>query len=197
MTDRNATLEALEGRTPALFLLAGGIMIVFLVNTYLRTFTGNSYPVVQDVVAPFGFFIGVIGLVGFYSALADRTGTVARVAAALAAVTAVCWTVIIGSSIFIGGEPGGPLAIVPIVTIVAMILSFAMFGVISLRSGTYSPVVGVLLLLESGMFLLVMTPVPGFVIDIGHVLAYLGLGITLWNSGMLAGRGEPAVDSTA
>ena len=67
MSDRNATLDALEGKAPAIFLVAGLVMIVFAANTYLKTFTGTSYPIVQGVVAPIGFFVGVVGLFGLYS----------------------------------------------------------------------------------------------------------------------------------
>ena len=38
MTDRNATLDALEGKAPAIFLVAGLVMIVFAANTYFKTY---------------------------------------------------------------------------------------------------------------------------------------------------------------
>lgn len=196
MTDQDEVLDTLEQWSPALFLVAGGLMIVFAVNTYLKTFTGTSYPVVQGVVAPIGFFIGVVGLFGVYAGLADRTSRLARPAVLVTTIAAVGWLVIIAASIILGGEPGGPLAIVPLATIVSMILAFGLFGIISLHSGTHSRVIGVLLLAESVMFLLVIAGVPGFLIDTGHVLAYGGIGITLWTTGARPDSAEPALDST-
>lgn len=196
MTDRNGMLRALEGKTPALFLVAGVVMIIFAANTYLKTFTGTSYPVVQGVVAPVGFFVGVIGLIGLYSGLAGRASTLARVAAVVTGIAALGWVVIVVASIVSQGEPSGPLAVVPLVTIVSMILAFALFGITSLRSGIHSRVVGVLLLVESAMFLLVIAGVPGFLIDTGHVLAYLGIGIALWTTDLPSDSADPAPDST-
>lgn len=182
MIDRIGIPKALEGKAPALFLLAGSLMIVFAVNTYLKTFTGASYPVVQGLVAPVGFFVGVVGLFGLYPDLVDRLPTVARIAVVVTTVAAIGWIVIIGAGVISQQEPGGPLAIVPLVTIGSMILAFAMFGVISLRSGIHSRIVGTFLVVESVMFLLVILGVPGFLIDTGHVVAYLGIGVTLWTT---------------
>lgn len=196
MTDRTGIAGVLEAKTPALFLVAGGFMVVFAVNTYLKTFTGTSYPVVQGVIAPVGFLVGVVGLFGLYTGLADRTSAVARAAAVVTGVAAAGWVVIIGASVASQGEPSGPLAIVPLVTIVSMVLAFALFGVTSLRSGIHSRVVGVLLLMESVMFLLVIAGVPGFAIDTGHVLAYLGIGVTLRTTGTSPDTAEGAADST-
>lgn len=180
MTERGGPLAALGRRTATVFLVAGGLMVVFAANTYLKTFMGTSYPVVQGIIAPIGFLVGVIGLLGLYVRVADSAPAMLRVAAALAAFAAVSWVVIIASSAILQGEPGGPLAIVPLLTIVSMTLAFTLFGAATLYTGVYSPVVGVLLLLEGVMFLLVIAGIPGFIIDLGHVLAYLGLGTTLW-----------------
>jgi len=196
MTDRDAPLAALEGKAPALFLVAGGVMIVFAANTYLKTFAGTSYPVVQNLVAPFGFLVGVVGLLGLYAGIDDQPPTLARVAAGVAVFTVVCWVLVIGGGLVLGGEPTGPLSVVPIVTIVAMVLAFALFGVASLRSDVHSRVVGVLLLVESLMFLLVIAGVPGFLIDLGHVLAYLGIGIALRTGVVPSDSAEAAPDST-
>jgi hypothetical protein len=196
MTDRDAILGPLEARAPALFLVAGGLMMVFAVNTYLKTFTGTSYPVVQGVVAPVGFLVGVVGLFGLYAGVGDPAPALARAAVAVAAVAAVGWVVIVVASIVTQGEPGGPLAVVPLVTIVSMSLAFALFGVTSIRSGDHSRVVGALLLGESAMFLLVVAGVPGFLIDTGHVLAYLGIGIVLRGDPASSANTEPAPDST-
>jgi len=202
VTDHTGTAEALEGKASALFLVAGGIMVVFAANTYLKTFAGTSYPVVQGVVAPSGFLLGVVGLFGLYPALADRTPGLTRVAAAAALVTTAGWSVIVamgvGKAAGVLSEPGGPLAIVPLVVIVSMILTFGLFGVTSLHTGVYPWIVGALLLVESAMFLVLLLRVAPYLllIDIGHVLAYLGVGVTLRTTGVPSDSAEPAPDST-
>lgn len=202
MTDRHGALGWLEKRAPTLFLVAGGLAVVFGLNTALRTFVGTSYPVVQDVVGPIGFFVGVVGLFGLYPALADRTPTLARIAAAVAVVPAVGYFAIvvmgIGSTAGVLSYPTGPLAAIPIVVIVTMVLAFGLFGVTSLRAGTRSRVVGALLLVESAMFLLLILNVVPFVLtDIGHVIAYLGVGVTLRTEGVPTGSTEPTADADA
>jgi hypothetical protein len=202
MTDRRGALGWLEKRAPTLFLVAGGLAVVFAANTALRTFVGTSYPVVQDVVGPIGFFVGVVGLFGLYPALADRTPTLARIAAAVAVVPAVGYFAIvvmgIGSTAGVLSYPTGPLAAIPIVVIVTMVLAFGLFGVTSLRAGVRSRVVGALLLVESAMFLLLILNVVPFVLtDIGHVIAYLGVGVTLWTEGVPTGSAEPMTDADA
>lgn len=196
MTDRDVILDILGERPHRLFLVAGGLIVIFAVNTYLKTFTGTSYPVIQGVVAPTGFLVGVVGLFGLYAGLADRSHTAARVAGVVTAVATVGWIVVIVASTVLGGEPGGPLTVVPVVTLVSMIIAFGLFGIISIRTGDYSRVVGVLLIVEAIMFLLVIAGVPGYLIDTGHVLAYFGIGITLRARVVPSEGADPTPDST-
>lgn len=196
MTDGTELRGALEAKAPTLFLVAGALMVVFAANTYLKTFAGSSYPVVQGVVAPVGFLVGVVGLYALYAGLDDPPSTAARAASVVTVVAAAGWVVIIAASIVLEGEPGGPLAVVPLVTIVSMILAFGLFGVDGIRSGTYPRVVGALLLVESAMFLLVVLGVPGYLIDTGHVLAYTGIGLSLRARNLPADTTEAPADST-
>lgn len=197
MTDRDAILDTLAERSHVLFLIAGSLMTVFAVNTYLKTFTGTSYPVIQGIVAPTGFLVGVVGLFGLYAGLDDRSHAVARVGVVVTAVATVGWIAVIVASVVLGGEPGGALVVVPLGTIVSMSIAFALFAGVSIRAGDYSRVVGMLLLLESVMFLLVIAGVPGYLIDSGHVIAYLGIGITLRTGVVPSDGAEPTPDSTA
>lgn len=196
MTDGDVIRDAFAEKAHTLFLLAGTLMVIFAVNTYLKTFAGTSYPVIQGVVAPIGFFVGVLGLFGLYTRLTDRSHTLARLASGVTAIAAIGWGVIIIASVILRGEPGGPLAVAPLVTIVSMILAFGLFGAIHLRARERSRTVGGLLLLESALFLLVIVGVPGYLIDTGHVLAYLGIGIILWGRVVPTDGAEPTPDST-
>lgn len=203
MSDRNATLEGLEGKVSVFFLVAGMLMIVFAANTYLKTFAGISYPVIQGVIAPSGFLLGAVGLFGLYSGLADRAPNLARGAAGIAVITTVGWITIIvngiGEALGVLSQPSGPLAIIPLVVIVTMILVFGLFGATILYTGAYSWIIGALLLLESAMFLVLILDLAPYLllIDIGHIVAYLGVGITLRTTDIPSGSTDPVPDSTA
>ena len=201
MNDHNAPLEALEARAPTLFVVAGMVMIVFAANTYLKTFAGTSYPVIQAVIAPSGFLVGVVGLFGLSHRLADRTPRLAQGAAGIALITVVGWVAIIvngiGKTIGVLSQPSGPLAVIPLVVIVAMILGFGLFGAAILYTGAYSWIVGALLVLESAMFLVLVLDLAPYLllVDFGHILAYLGIGIALWTTDVPSDSTNPAPDS--
>lgn len=201
MTEQNGPLTVLEARTPVVFFVAGVLMVAFAVNTYLKTFVGTSYPVIQNAVAPFGFLVGVVGLFGLYPAIADPAPRLARVAGAVATITTAGWVIILLNSIGrlagVLSEPEGPLAMAPIVVIVSMILAFALFGTTSLYTGAHSRLVGGLLLVESTMFLVLLARVAPYLllIDIGHIVAYLGLAITLRATAVTADGTDRASDS--
>jgi hypothetical protein len=193
--------DSLERWGATVFLVAGGLATVFLINTLLTTFTGTSYPVVGGLVGPIGFLISVVGLFGLYPALADRTPRLARVAAVVAVIPLLGWTTIIvgglGEAVGVWGQPPEWAAILPLITIVTMLLAFGLFGVTNLRAGVHSRIVGGLLLVESAMYLLLLSgAVPAFVIDIGHVVALLGVGIALRTEGVPTESTDPAADAT-
>lgn len=184
-----------------LFLVAGMAMIVFAANTYLKTFAGTSSPVIQGVIGPSGFLVGVVGLFGLYPRLADRTRMLARGAAGIALIAAVGWVVIIvngiGETLGVLSQPSGPLAVIPLVVIGTMILGYGLFGATTLYTGAHSWLVGALLGLESAMFLVLILDLAPYLllIDIGHIVAYLGIAITLWTTDVPSDNTEPAPDS--
>lgn len=183
------------------FLLAGALMVAFAANTYLKTFVGTSYPVIQYGIAPFGFLVGVVGLFGLYPTLADAAPRLARVAGAVATITTAGWVIILVSAIGrlagVLSEPEGPLAMVPMVVIVSMIVAFALFGTTSLYTGAHAWIIGGLLLVESAMFLVLLLRVAPYLllIDIGHIVAYLGLAVTLRATAVSSDSADPATDS--
>lgn len=194
--------NSLEKRNATLFFVAGGLLVVFAVNTGLRTFVGQSSPLVQGLVAPAGFFVGVLGLLGLYPAIADRIPTSAHAAGVLAGVTAAYWIVIVAGSL---GEIAGALPaseeLFPMAffvgVYVAMLLTYALFGAVTLHAGVHSRTVGLLVLGPAAMFLLLMAgAAPNFVIDTGHALFHLGIGIALRAEGVPTESAEPAADAT-
>lgn len=202
MADSDRLFESLEGKSQRLFLVAGSLLAVFAANTAFQTFIGESYLLVQSLVAPTGFLVGVLGLLGLYPALVDRTPTMARAAGLLAGGTAVYWIVLLAGSL---GEIAGAIpaseAVFPIVFFfgiyVAMILTYAVFGIVVLRAGVQSRLVGLSLLGPAVMFLLLMVrAAPNYAIDAGHALFHLGAGILLWTDDVPSDQAELAPDSS-
>lgn len=201
MTRRDGVVGVFDGKSPTLFLLGGLLMVAFVTNTYLTTFTGSGYPVLHDVVGPAGFAIGTLGLFGLYPALAERMPRLARIAAAVAILPAIGWTIIVlgGVATTTGLLPAdtSPPVVIPIGTIATTLLAFLLFGITTLRADTHSRLVGILLLVPAAMFVLLMVRLaPPFVIDSGHLVGILGTGIALRASGTPAERGDPSLDAT-
>jgi len=203
MATSNWASKPLNGKSPMLFLLAGGLLAVFAANTGAQTFIGESYPLVQNLVAPAGFLVGVLALLGLSPAVADRTPTLARAAGLLAGVTAVYWTVIIAGSL---GEIAGVIPaseeVFPVVfffgVYVATLLTYGVLGIVVLRAGVWSRLVGLFILGPAVMFLLLMgRAAPNYVIDAGHALFHLATGVVLWTGDVPSDRAESAPDSPA
>lgn len=201
MAERKGLFGSLDGQSATLFLVGGGLMTVFAVNTTLRTFVGTSFPPVQGLIGPAGFWLGVIGLLGLYPELADRTPNLALVGALVAVIPAVGWPLIIlrGIAIEVLGITGLPevLAALPMVVIASMLLVFGLFGIASLRAGGHSRAVGILLCVPATGFLLLITnAAPHVVIDAGHAVGYLGAGVILRNADSSADRTGRVADAT-
>lgn len=206
MAWRESALGALEQRSHMLYLAAGMILILFPTNTALKTFTGTSYPVVGEIIAPAGFLIGVLGLLGLYPSIAEQTPRLARAAAVLAALLAADWGLIILKNAAIMAdlipEIGALTAVTGLFAVSTMILSYALFGVAGVRTGVYQPWVHRLMLLEAAVmihvFIILFAPIsiPLYLIEIGHVITHLGIGITLYSAGLPSDGMEPTPDAT-
>lgn len=201
MTRHDGVTGVLHGKSPGLFLLAGILMVAFATNTYLTTFSGSGYPVIQSVVGPAGFGLGTLALLGLYPTLVERTPRLARIAAAVAILPAIGWTIIVlgGVATTTGVLPAdsSPPVVIPMGTIATTLLAFLLFGITTLRADTHSRLVGILLLVPAAMFVLLMARLaPPFVIDSGHLVGILGTGIALRASGTPAERGDPSIDAT-
>lgn len=188
--------------SPYLFFAAAVGAFAFAVANGLRTYAGTSYPIVNEVIAPVGFMLGVLGLLGLSADLVPTGGTLARVSRWVAFVPVVTWTVLIVAGIAetAGAIPDGgvlPMA-VPLVTIATMTLAFVLFGATTLRTAVYPTVAGVLMLLEAVAFVLVIGRlIPPVAIDTLHTVVYLGLGWVATTYGAARTRAEePAGDAT-
>lgn len=209
MTRSTGVLEPLEGRSATIFLLAGGLLVVFAANTGLRAFAGGGYSAIHSVFGPGGFFLGLVGLFGLYPGLVGRTPILARATGAVAALPAIGWFVIVvfGIGSTAGLLPGMSVVFppaFPILVFLTTILAYVLFGVASLRAGIHSQPVGIVLLLPAVPFLTligavaVMSPVAWleFAIDSGHALAHLTVWLALRSEGVSTDHGEPTAEAT-
>lgn len=188
MSKQDALLNRLNDWSPQLFLISGAIMILFAVHTTLTTYAGISYRPVQEFIVPGGFFLGVVGLIGLYPVFAERSRSLALLAALVAIVPAVCWALLtlggIGEVSGILPEGGVLPTAIRFVVFAGMIASFTLFGLLTLYTGSLPSIVGILMLVEASSYILLIARlVPFFVVDILHVVAILGIGIVLWTGG--------------
>lgn len=202
MATDDSVLTQIQPWSPKLFLVTALTAIVFGVDNFLKTFEGTSFPVIGEVIVPAGFLLGVIGLLGLYPPLADQGSRLARAAAAVAVIPVIGWTLLVigGVGEEVGLLPqGGVLPIaVPMTVIITMLVTYLLFGLTTLRTEVYPRSIGLFMLLESANYVVLLSgALPPYVIDAGHAVAYLGLGITLLANGFPTDRSEPAVDSTA
>lgn len=145
----NRRWRALERWSPTLFLVGGGLVAGHATIRGLEAFTAVSPP--PDVLGPVGYFLGMVGLLGLYPALVDRSPRVARSAAAVAIVPLVGWSwfSIAAFAELAGIVPPASAAIpgpVFLVHVVTFVLTYGLFAVASIRAGSSLRLVGVLLL---------------------------------------------------
>lgn len=209
MSDRSGFLAPLADHSPRVFLVAGGLLAVFAANTGARIFTDGGVTAIHSAVGPAGFFVGLVGLLGLYPGIVDERGILGRLVGIVAAVPLVGWFVItvfgLGNTIGVAPDatvvlPGPAFIVVFLLTMLAYIL----FSIATLRTDAHSRTVGVLLFAPAIPFLtliLVVQAIPGvewgeFVIDSGHALAHLAVGIVLRGRTVTTDHSEPAPDAT-
>lgn len=209
MTDKAGPLAPVEGKSAVLYLVAGGLLVVFAANTAARVFAGMGTQPIHNFVGPVGFFVGLLGLFGLYPGLAGRGSVLARVTALVAVIPLVGWFVI---TVFGIGNTVGVLPDISVVlpgaavimVFVATMLTYLLAGTTSLRSDAHSLAVGLLLLAPAIPYLMLILAVQvllpaawgEFVIDSVHALAHLALGAALWTEGATADTPASAADPT-
>jgi hypothetical protein len=207
MATRTNRLAPLERRTSTLYLAASVLMVVFVANTALRTYQGTSFGVVQQFIAPAGFLLGLLGLIGSYRSLSTEAGRVTQVALAVAVLSALNWASIVALGVLetAGIIPENPTvqAITGVLALFSMVFAYGLFGIATARTTVYPRVVAGLLLLEALTFVAMLANsvasigAPVIVFEVSHLVVYLGLGVTLRGTDAAAGRTDPATDPTA
>ncbi|WP_440991248.1 hypothetical protein [Haloarchaeobius baliensis] len=202
----DSVFVTLERWSSRLYLVAAAVMVVFVLNTALRLSQGTAYPVVQEFVAPAGFFVGLVGLMGLYRGLSRNARRLAQASLALAALSALNWGAIVVAGVLetanIVPENTAFQAITGILALFSMILAYGLFGITSTMTGTYRRIIGALLLLEAVTFVAMFVNkaagigAPVIVFELSHLVVYLGIGVVHSGEGGLPDRADQATDTT-
>jgi hypothetical protein len=149
-----AQWELLERRSPELFLSAGVLLFGYAALNGLVAFTDMAYVAVEDVVAPAGLVLGLLGLLGVYPGLVDRSPKLARIGAVCAGLGALAFSVITlqGLAVLVGFESTSAPGILLLLGVVGMIPGYLSFGVATLRVSVDRRTVGLVLLLPAVVF---------------------------------------------
>lgn len=206
-----SALEPLEDRSATLFLVAGGLLVVFAVLLGVEAVTGGSAP--EDVFGPPGFAIAALGLLGLYPALAERSRWLAGIGAVAAAIASVGWAVLTVLSILeLVGVSGmatpeetvfGAVALGA--TGLGMLLGYPLIAIATLRSDDHPRTLGLLLLAPPVIFVsvfAVLAPILGeggawgpFIAASAQAAAHLAIGFRLRGEiqavGSFSRRDEP------
>lgn len=194
-----------------MFILAGGLFVVFAGFWGAFAFTEMRSEVVQNVVGPAGWTAAFIGLLGLYPSLADRSPRLAAAGAVFAALGIVGGTVSIVGNLLpvLGwmGESPAWLAPIQLLLLLGIVLGFLTVGIATLRTPAWSTGVGLLLLAPAIIFLVNIVrvamlgsttpPWSPFVLGSGQALALLGIGYLLRAEPLSADGATSSVETTA
>jgi len=181
--------EWLEARSPTVFLVGGGLVVVY---AGLHGIEAATDMVLEPNPFEFGYVIGFLGLLGLYPTLVDKSPWLARAGAVaavlgmigLSAFTALHLAVLAGVVV-----PGGPAwfgVFIPL-PLIGFVVGYFSIGIASLRTDTHPRLVG-LLLLVPGIIVVVMiiqilagwtSELQAFVISAGEAMAHLAIGATI------------------
>lgn len=176
--------ESLEGWSATAFLVAG---VLFLVNVGILAILGGVADMLSlsrelgQVFVGAGWTAALIGLLGLYPGLADRSRWLARAGAACAAIgTVVFAAMAVVMFVFVTGIVNGDFAtLVPIFlpgVFVGSVLGFVLFAAASLRAGVHSRAFGVLLLIPA---VIVVTNILVGANGMGSLLSTIGIVVAL------------------
>lgn len=190
MASETGRLRWLEANAANLFLLGGALYAVLVANRILATYTGTSFPQATVFATVAGILIP-LGLLGLYPALVERRPYLSPVAAAVAVVPILAWSlVLVGNVLDATGvltEAPGPLGLTPFVAMITFHLAFALHGVTVLLADVNPKAVGVLMLVTAIVFPLWMTVLSGLPSFVGNgvsLVTFLGIGLLLRNAGL-------------
>lgn len=184
------TWSALEQWSPTLFLIGGAGVVTHAALMGIEAFT--TLPTPPDVFVTTGHLIALIGLLGLYPRLVNRTPRLTRLAGIVGIGATAGWSVMtLGKFGVLVGVWESLNSAFPgvffIILLGSSILTYCLFGLASLRSGLGSRTVG-LLVLAPGVFMTVLlvdsaltglSALDGFLIGGGIAISMLTLGFKL------------------
>lgn len=185
---------SIEQWSPTLFLVGGCLLLGHAAVQGITVFTDLTPP--PDVFVTTGHLVALVGLIGLYPVLVDRTPRLARGAGAVAVVPLAGWLLMtitqfltiagIASSL-IDTLPGAVIMLVPVATF----LTYVLFGAATLRAGEGSRMVGILVLAPAALIVVLLAgsalteaaAIVGLVVGSGLAVSMLALGYRLrtWN----------------
>lgn len=194
--------DRLESRAPQLFIVGAALYAVLVGNRILATYVGQSFPE-ATVFATVATILIPLGMLGLYPSLSVQRPYLARVAAAVAVIPAIGWSIVLLGGVLeatgILTEAPGLLALTPFVAIIGGYVAYALHGITVLLADIHPRAVGVLFLVAAPvypLFLTILSGVPVFVANGIVTLCILGVGLSLRTSEPSAGV-EASTESIA
>lgn len=205
--------EPLERWSPTAFLIAGVVFVIDAAIVATNVIVGAEHLMLfgQAFVGA-GWTAALIGLLGLYPRLADRSYWLARIGAASAIIGTVTYAVMaIAALVYYAGIPSGEFgAIVPYYlpgVFIGSILGFVAISIAILRTTVFSRVLSVLFLILPAIVIVnfatgaagVSTPTTILVVVIALAVVMLAIGYRLQTGSALTGRedAQPARDLQA
>ncbi len=193
--------NSLEQWSSTAFLIGGVILIgsAALAGYDVINGTDVRLPLGQAFIGA-GWAVALIGLLGLYPRLADRSRWLARAAAAFTVIGILGYGVmsVVSFAAFAGFLGSELETIAPLflpVVLIGTLLTFPLMSAASFRTDTYSQPVNILLLAPPVIFLVnVFTPTPAevvFVIVVALIIVYVTLGYRLRTEARSSGYTEP------
>ncbi|MEF8826340.1 MAG: hypothetical protein V5A27_08405 [Halapricum sp.] len=200
--------NAVEQWSPTLFLAGGGLLVGHAAVQGIKAFTAMTTP--PDLFVTTGHLVALLGLLGLYPVLVDRTPRLARVAVAVAAIPLAGWVVMTATQFLTvaGVVPSMTDALpgaVGMLVAVSTALTYVLFGVATLRVGGDSRTVGVLVLAPAALIVVLLvaslvmeaSAILGLIIGGGFALSMLALGARLRSWDRRTEYTAPTTDATA
>lgn len=201
--------ELLEYGSSRLILVASVLFVGHAVVRGIEAFTTMQPPV--DVFGPAGYLAAILGLLGLYPALSDRSPMLSRVFAGIAVILVPAWALVAGWNF---GEAAGVLpsqaTVIPgaffFLLIVSTLLLYLLSGVASLRADSHTPTLGILLmtpatllglLIVGGTLLPIAPATGGVIIGSGLAISHGSIGGSLWTAGATTDHMDPSGDVAA
>lgn len=209
MARNTSVFDPLAGKSASLFLVGGGLVVVFASLLGYQAFVDGSagfHDGIASLFGPGGFALGFVGLLGLYPTLADKAPRLAGAGAVFATLGAV------GGAVNAVGHVGtlagmdapawvGPFALLILLGMVPGYLSFA---AAVLRTDGQSRTLGLLLCMPAVLFVVMIvggivtggTATGAAVLASGQALAHVAIGYTLHTDSISKKHMSPT-DTTA